>query len=88
MESKSCTIAVSIEPSLYALAVLESEMNEQALSAWARSAVIEKLHQSGRLNADSMLAILSGASVKVLQKLINDNRKAITEATAERVANS
>lgn len=81
METKTCTIAVSIEPSLYALAANEAEVDEQALSAWARGAIIEKLHRAGKLDADRAVAILSGASVKVVKQLIEADK--LRRAAAE-----
>lgn len=87
MESKSMTIAISIEPTLYALLAQEAATENKALSAYGRSILIKFLVNSGRLDLPKLTALLSGDSSLVISQIINAEqvREALDKAEANAI---
>lgn len=71
METKSQTIAVSVEPTLYALAALEAQTHSKPLSTYVRGLIVWDLVKSGRLDRDKLASFVSGDSVKVIADILD-----------------
>lgn len=69
-ETKTNTIAVNIEPTLYALSVLEAESESKSLSGWVRALIIWKLVESGRLDKNKLAMLFTGDSLQVISGII------------------